>query len=376
MHVARLTLGHFRNHQTLRLDATPGLMVLVGANGVGKTNILEALSLLTPGRGLRGAAGTEMIADGSDGLTVVADIVDAADGFAPVTLGTAIRADAPGRRQVRINGADAPANRLSEWLSLVWLTPAMDRLFVDTASERRRFLDRMTLAAAPGHAQHVTRYEAAMRARTRLLTGDAPLDAQWLRALEVQMAQHGATLDEARHQMVRQLDARLEVTDDPAFPAAALDLVDPDGLPAVPWTADDLAHALERARSRDAAAGRALTGPHRNDLAVAHRAKRQAAARCSTGEQKALLLGLVLAHAALIAAQRGSPPLLLLDEVTAHLDPDRRRALFARLAESGGQAWLTGTEAALFDGIPTGTVCLRVEPGAATLCREIANHPQ
>lgn len=375
MYVARLTLGHFRNHQALRLDAVPGLMVLVGANGVGKTNILEALSLLTPGRGLRGAAGTEMIGDGSDGLAVVAEIADAAN-LAPVTLGTAIRADAPGRRQVRINGADAPANRLSEWLSLVWLTPAMDRLFVDSASERRRFLDRMTLAAAPGHAQHVTRYEAAMRARTRLLTGDAPLDTHWLRALEAQMAEHGSALDSERHRIVAALDARLAVRDDPDFPAAALSLVDPDGFPAVPWTVDDLAHALERSRTRDAGAGRALTGPHRNDLAVAHRAKRQAAARCSTGEQKALLLGLVLAHAGLIAAQRGRPPLLLLDEVTAHLDPDRRRALFERLAATGGQAWLTGTEAALFAGVPAGAGCLRIEPGAASPCHEIENHPQ
>ncbi|HEX7656678.1 MAG TPA: DNA replication and repair protein RecF, partial [Sphingomonas sp.] len=228
------------------------------------------------------------------------------------------------------------------------LTPAMDRLFVEPASERRRFLDRLTLALAPSHATHAARYEAAMRARNRLLaeardSGAAP-DGQWLTALEAQMAEHGAAIDSARRATVAALGQAIAAQGESVFPRAGLALENPDG------EAGDLASALAAGRRRDAAAGRTLTGPHRADLAVVHIAKQQPAALCSTGEQKALLLGLVLAHADLVAARTGRAPVLLLDEVAAHLDPIRRAALFDRL-DGRGQVWLTGTERAPFDAI-------------------------
>ncbi len=365
MHLAGLDLSGFRNHDQLRLDGQPGLMVLVGPNGVGKTNILESLSLLAPGRGMRGVPFAEMIAGGGDGFAISVRAVAADATLPPVTLGTAVRANAPGRRQVRINGADTSASALGEWLSLLWLTPAMDRLFTEAAGGRRRFLDRLTLASEATHAQHANRYDAAMRARTRLLTQDRPADPAWLAALEAQMALHGAAIDRARHALVALLDERLARDAGDEFPAAALALVDGEGAAAIPWQEEALRDALARSRGRDAAAGRALTGPHRQDLSVRHRAKQQPAARCSTGEQKALLLGIVLGHADLVADQRGARPILLLDEVAAHLDPGRRAALFARLAGTGGQAWLTGTEAALFSAAPSSATILDVSPGEA-----------
>jgi DNA replication and repair protein RecF len=218
----------------------------------------------------------------------------------------------------------------------------MDRLFMGSAGDRRRFLDRLVLALEPNHAHHSSRYEAAMRARNKLLADDAPADPDWLAALEQQMAEHGAAIAAARLRAVTALGERLESVPEDQFARAAISL---DG-----WEQSDLAGQLRDSRSRDAAAGRATVGPHRQDLLVTHRAKQMEAARSSTGEQKALLLGLVLAHADLVADRRGEPPLLLLDEVAAHLDPKRRAALFARL-EGRGQVWMTATEASLFDGI-------------------------
>jgi DNA replication and repair protein RecF len=233
-------------------------------------------------------------------------------------------------------------NSLSEWLSMLWLTPAMDRLFAGTTGDRRRFLDRLVLALKPVHAHHAARYEAAMRARNKLLAEKGKADGSWLGALEVQMAEHGAELAGARARTVVALEERLagRVEDSFARPAIALE----------GWNDGDLLAELRASRSRDATAGRTLVGPHRQDLVVTHRAKARAAAQCSTGEQKALLLGLVLAHADLVADRRGVAPILLLDEVAAHLDPARRAALFARL-EGRGQVWMSATEAALFDGI-------------------------
>jgi len=253
---------------------------------------------------------------------------------------------APERRQVRVNGAAASVNSLAEWLSVLWLTPAMDRLFTGAAGDRRRFLDRLVLALEPGHAHHAARYEAAMRARNKLLAEPEGADPQWLTALEAGMAEHGAALADARRRTVASLAELLAATRDDVFarPAIVLDGSEPL----------DLADRLRANRGRDAAAGRATEGPHRQDLLVTHAAKGEAAARCSTGEQKALLLSLVLAHADLVAARRGSPPLLLLDEVAAHLDPGRREALFSRL-ESRGQVWMTATEASLYDGIRDAT---------------------
>jgi DNA replication and repair protein RecF len=333
--VSRLDLTDFRSYAAASLAPGPGFVLLFGDNGAGKTNLLEAVSLLTPGRGLRGAPLSEMArASGAGGFAVAARLNE-------VDIGTGTLAAAPERRQVRINGAPASVNALGEWLSILWLTPAMDRLFTGSAGDRRRFLDRLVLALDPAHAHHATRYDAAMRARNKLLADERP-DPAWLDSLELAMAEHGAAVAEARARAVAALDERLAGAPDDAFARAALSL---DG-----WDVADLVASLRANRARDTAAGRTIEGPHRQDLAVVHRGKQIAAALCSTGEQKALLLGLVLAHAELVADRRGQPPILLLDEVAAHLDPTRRAALFERL-EGRGQVWMTATEAALFDGI-------------------------
>jgi DNA replication and repair protein RecF len=332
----RLALTDFRSYASALIEPGPGFVLLSGDNGAGKTNMLEAVSLLTPGRGLRGASLAEMARnDGPGGFGVAARLGE-------TDIGTGTIAAAPERRQVRINGAAAAVNSLSEWLSVLWLTPAMDRLFADSAGARRRFLDRLVLALEPTHAHHAARYEAAMRARNKLLAEPDSADPAWLAALEAGMAEHGAAVAQARVRTVAALDERLADTPESDFATAKLVL---EG-----WADCDLAGDLKASRGRDAAAGRATVGPHRQDLAVTHRAKQVPAAQSSTGEQKALLLGLVLAHAELVATRRGAPPILLLDEVAAHLDPRRRAALFARL-ESRGQVWMTATEAALFDGI-------------------------
>ena len=364
--IARLALTDFRNHSSALVEPGLGFVLLSGPNGAGKTNILEAVSLLTPGRGLRQVPISEMArSEGAGGFSVAANLsppakaggVDSpqASGGGPVTLGTGTIPTAPDRRQVRINGAAASVNSLSEWLSVLWLTPAMDRLFTDSAGARRRFLDRLTLALEPGHATHAARYEAAMRARNKLLAEPDGADASWLTALETGMAEHGIALGDARARTVAALtEAMAEETGDD-FPRAALAL---DG-----WDGRDLASALKASRGRDAAAGRALVGPHRQDLAVTHLRKQQPAARGSTGEQKALLLGLILAHADLVASRREVPLILLLDEVAAHLDPARREALFDRLS-GRGQVWMTATEPALFDAIASPASRFHVESGA------------
>jgi len=333
--VSRLSLTDFRSYPTALIEPGPGFVLLFGENGAGKTNALEAVSLLTPGRGLRGAALSEMARIGGAGGFAVAARVGEID------IGTGTIATAPERRQVRINGAPASVNSLSEWLAVLWLTPAMDRLFSGSAGDRRRFLDRLVLALEPSHAHHATRYDAAMRARNKLLA-EEPWDEAWLASLELAMAEHGTAIGAARERTAAALEQRLAGAPEDQFARASIAL---EG-----WDGGDLAVALRVNRSRDAAAGRAVEGPHRQDLAVSHRAKGMPAARCSTGEQKALLLGLVLAHAELVTERRGEPPILLLDEVAAHLDPSRRAALFARL-EGRGQVWMTATEAPLFDGI-------------------------
>ena len=337
--LTRLVLTDFRNHAALTLAPGAGFVVLTGANGAGKTNVLEAVSLLAPGRGLRRAPLSQMARDGgAGGFGIAADLPGG------VTLATGTLAGAPERRVVRVNGAPAPAAALGERVAVLWLTPAMDRLFTDAAADRRRFLDRLTLALAPAHAQHTARYEAAMRERNRLLA-EGGADPAWLTALEARMAEHGAAVAEARAETVTALSDVLGAQPAGAFARAAIAL---EG-----WRGDApaLAEALRTGRARDAAAGRALAGPHRADLVVRHVDKDRSAALASTGEQKALLLAIVLAHAELVAARRGAAPLLLLDEVAAHLDPARRAALFARLAPVG-QVWLTGTEPALFADVP------------------------
>ena len=333
MHVARLSLTDFRSYADAVIAPGPGFVILTGENGAGKTNVLEAVSLLSPGRGLRSASLADMARrGGAGGFAVAARLGE-------LEIGTGTLAAAPERRQVRIGGAPAAANSVADWLSVLWLTPAMDRLFGEAAGGRRRFLDRLVLALRPDHAMHAARYEAAMRARNKLLAEAEGWDEAWLAALEARMAEHGAAIAEARAATVAALGGRLAAAPEGPFARAVLKL---EG-----GQAPDLAAS----RARDAAAGRTLAGPHRADLAVTHEGKDQPAALASTGEQKALLIGLILAHADLVAERTGRRPILLLDEVAAHLDPVRRAALFERLAAAGGQVWMTGTEPGLFAGI-------------------------
>jgi DNA replication and repair protein RecF len=347
--LTRLSLSDFRSYADALIAPGPGFVILTGENGAGKTNVLEAVSLLSPGRGLRGASLAEMARHGGTGAFAVAARLGETD------IGTGTSAEAPDRRQVRIGGAPASATSLSDHLSVLWLTPAMDRLFAEAASGRRRFLDRLVLALSPGHATHAARYEAAMRARNKLLAEPGPHDAAWLTALEARMAEHGAAIAEARADAVAGLAGRLAAAPEGPFARAGLALE--GGAEA------DLAQTLALGRGRDAAAGRTLAGPHRADLLVTHLGKQQPAGLCSTGEQKALLIGLILAFADLVAERAGRRPILLLDEIAAHLDPLRRAALFERLAGTGGQVWMTGTEAGFFDGLGGGASRYRVAGG-------------
>jgi DNA replication and repair protein RecF len=350
--VTRLTLNDFRSYGTASLDPGPGFVLLFGENGAGKTNLLEAVSMLAPGRGLRAAPLSDMARQGGSGGWAVAARLEATE------IGTGTLAAVPDRRQVRINGAPAAVNSLSEWLSLLWLTPSMDRLFTGSTGDRRRFLDRLVLALEPAHAHHASRLEAAMRSRNKLLSQER-WDDHWLNSLEAAMAEHGERVAEARARTVAALEERLADAPDDEFANAAIAL---EG-----WSGGDLAARLCANRRRDSAAGRAMEGPHRQDLVVRHQKKGMPAEKSSTGEQKALLLGLVLAHAELVADRRGDQPILLLDEVAAHLDPRRRSALFARL-EGRGQVWMTATEAALFDGIGEASR-FRVQPGLVSPLR-------
>jgi DNA replication and repair protein RecF len=369
MAVARLSLSEFRSYADALVEPGPGLVILTGDNGAGKTNLLEAVSLLAPGRGLRGAALSEMARQGgAGGFAVAARIAlplvggglgwggvstlgaypetpphpnpsPSRGGATEIDIGTGVSPSAPERRQVRINGAAASASSLAEWLSVLWLTPAMDRLFTESAGGRRRFLDRLVLALHPGHAAHSTRYEAAMRARNRLLA-DERWDETWLDSLEAQMEEHGVAVSDARMRTIKALTAALWADESTTFPKARLYLE--NGTPRALQT------RLRASRKVHAAARRSTHGPNNEDLTVYFGGRERLASSCSTGEQKALLLSLILAHADLVAERSGRRPILLLDEVAAHLDPHRRRALLERLACSRGQVWVSGTETALF----------------------------
>jgi DNA replication and repair protein RecF len=347
MALERITLTDFRNHRHTRIEGTGQFNLLVGENGAGKTNVLEALSLLAPGRGLRRAALADMPASEGPGGFAISALLDTGAGE-PVALGTGAEPARPGKRLVQVNGAASPANRLAEWLSIGWLTPAMDRLFTEGASARRRFLDRLVLAFAPGHAAHAVRLEAALRERNRLLADSREPDPAWLDGIEAQLAEAGAAVAAERARTVERLDAMLqELPPEPfALPRLAY-------RPGGPLDAAALAEALRRGRGQDRAAQRTLTGPHRDELEVTMAIKQQPAADCSTGEQKAMLIAIVLAHSRLLeeAGAADRPRVLLLDEVAAHLDPIRREALFARLREGRAQVWLTGTERAPFAAI-------------------------
>ena len=353
MSLERILLSDFRNHRDTRLEGTAKFNLLVGENGAGKTNVLEALSLLAPGRGLRRAALGDMALHGaSGGFGVSAELAGG------VQLGTGTKPERPGRRVVHVNGAEAPAVRLGEWLSLGWLTPAMDRLFMEGAGARRRFLDRLVLALEPGHAKHAARLESALRERNRLLAELAEPDPAWLDAIEAQLAEAGAPVAQARARMVALLTEALETLPEGPFARPAL-AYQPGG----PSEQSALTASLRTERRRDRAAQRTLVGPHRDDLVVTMAGKASPAAECSTGEQKAMLIAITLAHAALIDQAR--PAVLLLDEVAAHLDPLRRAALFERLRAGSAQVWLTGTELAPFAEIADEAAVWRVNDGLA-----------
>lgn len=361
MAITRLSLTDFRNHAAASIEPSANFVILHGANGAGKTNILEAVSLLVPGRGLRRAALKEMArSKGAGGFAISAALSDVT--LNDVMLGTGTEAQAPDRRKVRINGAAASVNALAEWLAIIWLTPAMDRLFADSAGGRRRFLDRLVLAVDPAHARYSNRYEKAVQERNRLLQSGTRPDPQWMDAIEQAMAQSGASINAGRNHILTQLERRLTQSAAGVFAVPSLSLDN-----AASEDAGELLQGWRRGRGRDTAAGRTLLGPHRTDLLARNMATGQAAALCSTGEQKALLLSVVLAHAALVSEQRGQPPIILLDEVAAHLDPRRRAALFERLAQSGGQVWMTGTEAELFCGLERDAHFIEVD--GHNLCR-------
>ena len=355
--LTRLSLTDFRSYATCALELDGQPVWLAGPNGVGKTNLLEAVSFLIPGRGLRGS-GLAEVGRRMPGETVgrawAVAVTIRADGE-ETRLGTGVEQAGAARRVVRVEGEPAPPGRLAEHIRQVWLTPAQDRLFLEGAADRRRFFDRLVFAAEPAHAAHVQAYEKAMRERMRLLT-DGPPDPAWLDALEARLAEAGTLMAEARARTLAALAAEIATRGERPFPQARLSLTGDwermagEGL-AFAEIQGRLARALAGARERDAGAGRALTGPHRGDLSVIHDEKDRAAAECSTGEQKALILNLVLAQAARLARAAAPSPILLLDEVAAHLDARRRAALFDEIEALGLQAFLTGTDEMLFDGL-------------------------
>jgi DNA replication and repair protein RecF len=367
--LTRLVLTDFRNYRSTRLDFEAGPdvspvvvpVVLTGPNGAGKTNLLEAVSFLSPGRGLRRARlgdidrrdpSNSLSPTGGEGRAggwAVAATVATCRG--EVRIGTGREPEGGERRLIRIDGEPARSQAsLGECLSVLWLTPQMDRLFVEGPGGRRRFLDRLVLGLDPAHATRVAGYEQAMRERARLLR-DGPSDPAWLAALEEVMAQQGVAVAAGRRDAIERLD-RVCAEADGAFPRARLSLIGTveDWLGAMPAleAEERFKSTLAANRTADAAVGGAVLGPHRSDLAVTYADKGVAAETASTGEQKALLIAIVLAQAALQRASRGEPPLLLLDEVAAHLDEARRAALFEALAGLESQTWITGTDAALF----------------------------
>lgn len=359
--VRRLTLTDFRCYKRLRVDTDGAPVVLTGANGAGKTAILEALSYLAPGRGLRRARLGDVTRRGAGaGWAVAARIKRPGGEEVELGTGTVTGEAAEGdtgaskRRTVRIDGASArgPA-ALAEALSVVWLTPRMDRLFVDAASGRRRFLDRLVYGFDATHARRVAAYDRALRERARLLQNGGASES-WLAALEETMAELGIAVAAARRETVARLEGALCHAVGP-FPATALALrgTIEDGLDAMPAieVESEFRAGLREMRGRDRETGGAGIGPHRGDLSVHHLANDLPADQCSTGEQKALLISIVLADVRIKAVREGGPPLLLLDEVAAHLDGERRNALFAEIVALKGQAWLTGTEPSLFAGL-------------------------
>lgn len=374
-----LTLTDFRSYEHARLETGGGSVFLFGANGAGKTNLLEAISLLSPGKGLRGVSLAEVgrrLPGESTGRAwaVSAEVQSGED--APVRIGTGVDQGGAARRTVRLDGETVPPGRLADHVRPIWLTPAQDRLFLEAASERRRFFDRLVFAGEPAHAANANAYDKAQRERMRLLidaaeTG-APADTAWLTALEARLAEFGALLAQARARTLRALQAEIDGRGDRPFPLARLSLTgewERMALEDAPFAEIELklAQALAGARGRDGAAGRALTGPHRGDLAIFHVEKDRPAAECSTGEQKALILNLILAQAARLSRAEAAPnPVILLDEVAAHLDLTRRAALADELTALKLQAFLTGTDESLFDHLKGRALGVRVSDAGLT----------
>ena len=338
--LTKLSLSHFRSHKAARLQVDARPLAIFGANGAGKTNILEAVSLFSPGRGMRRAAAKDMAKRPEDIGWKLAGLIES-DGRA-YEIETSSEDGAA--RSVRIDGKPAAQVALGRIARVVWLIPSMDRLWIEGADGRRRFLDRMSMSFFPDHSDVSLEYEKAMRERNRLLKAEVR-DTHWYVALEGQMARSGAAIHANRVAALERLRAAQEGAET-AFPSAELELVQSEG--GMPESETDLAEALAESRFRDMAAGRALVGPHRSDLYGVFAAKGVLAKDCSTGEQKALLISLILANARALKADLGAPPIVLLDEVAAHLDASRRAALYDEICALGAQAWMTGTGPELF----------------------------
>jgi DNA replication and repair protein RecF len=372
LYVSRLALTDFRNHAALSLDLDARPVCLFGPNGAGKTNIIEALTMLAPGRGLRSANVTELARGGGDEraqLWAVSARVTRDGEEIVLGIGAERTPEGGVRRPMRRDGQPATANELGDAARMTWLTPAMDRLWSGPAGDRRRFFDRLTLARASEHGHAAAAYERAMRERQRLL-GDRNFDDAWLNALEREMSAHGAAIAAARVETLARLQEAIDARPDGAFPKAVLALEGSlearfERGAASADVEEDFAELLREMRGRDAGAGRALDGPHRSDLRATHAAKGMDADQCSTGEQKALLLGVILAQARALADDPGAgPSLILIDEAAAHLDAVRRAALFDELLANPGQAWLTGTDESLFEAFGARAQRFEVRDGA------------
>lgn len=379
-----LTLTDFRSYAHARLETGGASVYLFGANGAGKTNLLEAISLLSPGKGLRGSSlaevGRRLPGEATGRAWAVAAQVEAGEDE-PVQLGAGVEVGGATRRIVRIEGETVPPGRLTDHIRPIWLTPAQDRLFLEAAAERRRFFDRLVFAGEPTHASHANAYDKAQRERMRLLTDaaetGAPADTIWLTALEARLAEAGALMAQARARTLIALQAEIDGRGDRPFPQARLYLTgewEKLALEGAEFAEIELrlATALAAARPRDGAAGRALTGPHRGDLDILHVEKDRPAAECSTGEQKALILNLVLAQAARLSRAESAPnPIVLLDEVAAHLDLTRRAALADEITALKLQAFLTGTDESLFDHLKGRALGVRVCDAGLTALEDV-----
>ncbi|NNK16564.1 MAG: DNA replication/repair protein RecF [Sulfitobacter sp.] len=337
LHLSQLTLSHFRSHKRAVIDCDARPVAIYGPNGAGKTNILEAVSLLSPGRGLRRSSAEDMTRRPEALGWKITGILHSLHQVHELEIWS----EGGAARQTRIDSKIAPQTALGRIARVLWLIPAMDRLWIEGAEGRRRFLDRMTLSFLPDHAEHSLSYEKAMRERNRLLK-DMVREPSWYAALEIRMAEAGAAIHAGR---LRALEAIAEAQSkaETAFPAASLELICD-----MPSDAVTLRETLADNRQRDLAAGRTLIGPHRADLYGVYETKGVPAKDCSTGEQKALLVSLILANARALAQDFGAPPLLLLDEVAAHLDTDRQAALYDEICALGAQAWMTGTGPEMF----------------------------